>query len=87
MFWIAGVIALAAMAYTGAVGWDAKGYWKAVQSVHHNSDPYSEDIVALQGFHERLATKGFAVSHGFVCRGCDSDAGGEGCLYGAVGLL
>jgi hypothetical protein len=56
LFWIAGVIALAAMAYTGAVGWDAKGYWKAVQSVHHNSDPYAEDIVALQGFHERLAT-------------------------------
>ncbi len=44
------------MAYSGAVGWDAKGYWKAVQSVHHNSDPYAEDIVALQGFHQRLAT-------------------------------
>ena len=56
LFWTAALIALAAMAYTGAVGWDAKGYWKAVQSVHHNSDPYAEDIVALQGFHERLAT-------------------------------
>jgi hypothetical protein len=56
LFWIAAVIALAAMAYTGAVGWDAKGYWKAVQSVHHNSDPYAEDIAALQKFHERLAT-------------------------------
>jgi len=56
LFWIAGVIALAAMAYTGAVGWDARGYWKAVQSVHHNSDPYAEDIVALQEFHQRLAT-------------------------------
>ncbi len=56
LFWAAGVVAFAAMAYTGAVGWDAKGYWKAIQSVHHNSDPYAEDIVALQGFHQRLAT-------------------------------
>ena len=56
LFWIAAVLALAAMAYSGAVGWDAKGYWKAAQSVHHNSDPYAEDIVALQGFHQRLAT-------------------------------
>ena len=56
LFWTAAVIALAAMVYTGAVGWDAKGYWKAVQSVQHNSDPYAEDIVALQKFHERLAT-------------------------------
>ena len=56
LFWTAAVIALAAMAYAGAVGWDAKGYWKAVQSVQHNSDPYAEDIVALQAFHQRLAT-------------------------------
>ena len=56
LFWTAAAIALAAMAYTGAVGWDAKGYWKAVQSVHRNSDPYAEDIVALQNFHERLTT-------------------------------
>jgi len=55
-FWMAAVVALAAMAYSGAVGWDAKGYWKAVQSVRHNSDPYAEDIVALQGFHQGLAT-------------------------------
>lgn len=55
-FWIGAAIALAAMAYTGAVGWDAKGYWKAVQSVQHHSDPYAEDIVALQAFHQRLAT-------------------------------
>jgi hypothetical protein len=55
LFWTAAVIALAAMAYSGAVGWDAKGYWKAVQSLHRNSDPYAEDIVALQKFHERLA--------------------------------
>jgi hypothetical protein len=44
------------MAYSGAVGWDAKGYWSAVQSVQHNSDPYAEDIVALLAFHQRLAT-------------------------------
>lgn len=56
LFWIAAAVALVAMAYTGAVGWDAKGYWKAVQSVQHNSDPYAEDIVALQAFHQRLAT-------------------------------
>jgi hypothetical protein len=56
LFWTAAVLALAAMAYAGAVGWDARGYWKAVQSVQHNSDPYAEDIVALQAFHQRLAT-------------------------------
>jgi hypothetical protein len=56
LFWMAAVLALAAMAYAGAVGWDARGYWKAVQSVQHDSDPYAEDIVALQAFHQRLAT-------------------------------
>ena len=56
LFWTAAVLALAAMAYAGAVGWDAKGYWKTVQSVQHDSDAYAEDIVALQTFHERLAT-------------------------------
>ncbi|MGC1647113.1 MAG: hypothetical protein WA741_14955 [Candidatus Sulfotelmatobacter sp.] len=56
LLWTAAVIALAAMAYMGAVGWDAKGYWKAIQSVHHHSDPYAEDIVVLQEFHERVAT-------------------------------
>jgi hypothetical protein len=50
------VIALAAMAFVGAVGWDAQGYWKAAQSVHRGSDPYAEDIVALRAFHQRLAT-------------------------------
>jgi len=56
LFWVAAAIALAAMAFVGAVGWDARGYWKAIQSVHRGSDPYAEDIVALQGFHQRLMT-------------------------------
>jgi len=56
LFWVGALIALAAMAHFGAVGWDAQGYWKAAQSVHRGSDPYAEDLAALRRFHERLAT-------------------------------
>jgi hypothetical protein len=56
LFWVGALIALAAMAHFGAVGWDAQGYWKAAQEVHRGSDPYAEDLVALRRFHERLAT-------------------------------
>jgi hypothetical protein len=49
-------IALVVMASVGSVGWDAQGYWKAIQAVHHDSDPYAEDLVALQAFHTRLAS-------------------------------
>lgn len=44
------------MASVGPAGWDAQGYWKAAQAVHHDSDPYAEDLVALQAFHTRLAS-------------------------------
>jgi len=43
------------MASAGPVGWDAQGYWKAIQT-HHDSDPYAERIVALRAFHDRLAS-------------------------------
>ena len=50
------VVALVVMASVGSVGWDAQGYWKAIQTVHHHSDPYAEDLAALQAFHNRLAS-------------------------------
>ena len=56
LFWVGALIALAAMAHFGAVGWDAQGYWKAAQEVHRGSDPYAEDLLALRRFHDRLAT-------------------------------
>jgi hypothetical protein len=43
------------MACSGPVGWDAKVYWKAVQSVHRGSDPYAESILARQAFHPQFA--------------------------------
>ena len=56
LFSLGAVIALLAMASVGAVGWDAQGYWKAIQTVHHHADPYAEDLVALKSFHTRLAS-------------------------------
>ncbi len=50
------VVALVVMASVGSVGWDAQGYWKAIQNVHHHSDPYAQDLAALQTFHNRLAS-------------------------------
>jgi hypothetical protein len=43
------------MVSLGPAGWDAQGYWKTSQSVRHHSDPYVQDLIALQAFHERLA--------------------------------
>ena len=45
------VIAVVVMACVGPVGWDAKDFWKAIQTVHHGSDPYAEDLVARQEYH------------------------------------
>jgi len=56
LFCLGAAIALVVMASVGSVGWDAQGYGKAVQAVHHDSDPYAEDLVALQAFHTRLAS-------------------------------
>lgn len=43
------------MSSLGPVGWDAQGYWKTSQIVHHRFDPYAQDLVALRTFHARLA--------------------------------
>ncbi|MGB8011741.1 MAG: hypothetical protein WCF68_09015 [Terriglobales bacterium] len=43
------------MAGAGSVGWDAKVCWRAIQALHHDSDPYAEGIVALRAFHSRAA--------------------------------
>lgn len=43
------------MASLGPVGWDAQGYWKTSQIVHHHFDPYAQDLVALRTFHDHLA--------------------------------
>jgi len=56
LFWMGAVIALIVMAWVGSVGWDAKVYWKVIQSVHHGSDVYAEDLVALRAFYDRLAS-------------------------------
>jgi hypothetical protein len=56
LFWMGAVITLIVMASVGPVGWDVPPRWKAIQAVHHGSDPYAEEIVALQAwFHNRSA--------------------------------
>ena len=48
------VITLIVMACVGPFGWDVPPRWKAIQAVHHGSDPYAEELVALQAwFHNR----------------------------------
>jgi len=54
LFWVAAVIALAVMAYSGHVGWDSQVCWKTVQSLHNSSDPYAGGIASLQEFQKRL---------------------------------
>lgn len=53
LFWAAALIAVAAMAYTGPVGWDAQIYWKAVQNLRDGGDPYAVGIAAQQAFQSR----------------------------------
>lgn len=55
LFWIAGAIALAVMAYTGAVGWDAQIYFKAMQNLRHGEDPYAVGIAAQRLWQNRPA--------------------------------
>jgi hypothetical protein len=55
LFWMAAAITVIVMANAGPVGWDARGYWKAIQTVHRGSDPYAQDLEALQTYHNRLA--------------------------------
>jgi hypothetical protein len=55
LFWIGAITTLIVMSLLGPVGWDAQGYWKTSQIVHHHFDPYTQDLVALRAFHARLA--------------------------------
>jgi hypothetical protein len=56
LFWMGAVITLIVMACVGPVGWDIPPRWKAIQAVHRGSDPYAEEIVALQAwFHNHSA--------------------------------
>jgi glycosyl transferase family 87 len=55
LFWVAAIIAVAAMAYTGPVGWDAQIYSQAVQNLRDGGDPYATGIAAQQAFHNRPA--------------------------------
>ncbi|HKN71810.1 MAG TPA: hypothetical protein VJX30_12305 [Terriglobales bacterium] len=56
LFWMGAVITLIVMACVGPFGWDVPPRWKAIQAVHHGSDPYAEELVALQAwFHNRSA--------------------------------
>lgn len=53
VFWVAAAIAVAAMAYTGPMGWDAQIYWRAVQTIRHGGDPYAAGIAAQLAFLNR----------------------------------
>jgi hypothetical protein len=53
LFWIAGAIAVAGMAYTGAVGWDAQIYFRAMQNLRHGEDPYAVGIAAQRAWQSR----------------------------------
>jgi len=55
LFWIAAAVTVIVMANAGPVGWDARGYWNAIQIVHHGSDPYAQDLAALHTYRSRLA--------------------------------
>jgi len=55
LFWIGAITTIIVMSSLGPVGWDAQGYWKTSQIVHHHFDPYAQDLVALRAFHNRLA--------------------------------
>jgi hypothetical protein len=53
VFWMAAIVAVAAMAYTGPAGWDAQIYWRAVQTIRHGGDPYAVGIAAQLAFLSR----------------------------------
>ncbi len=53
MFWVAAIVAVAAMAYTGPAGWDAQISWRAVQTIHRGGDPYAVGIAAQLAFLNR----------------------------------
>jgi len=53
-FWSGAVITIVVLAFIGPVGWDNQVYWKAIQCVHRDADPYAEGIAAQQIFHERF---------------------------------
>jgi hypothetical protein len=49
-FWIAAALALAAMAYSGAVGWDSQDYWKTIEDLRLGVDPYAKGIAEVRIF-------------------------------------
>ena len=55
LFWIAGAIAVAGMAYSGAVGWDAQIYFKALQNLRRGEHPYAVGIAAQRAWANRPA--------------------------------
>jgi hypothetical protein len=54
-FWLAAIAAIIILGATGPIGWDAQGYWNTVRAVHHNSDPYANDLAALHAYQGKLA--------------------------------
>jgi hypothetical protein len=54
LFWIGAFATIVVMASLGPVGWDAHGYWKTSQAVRDHFDPYAQDLVALQAFHDHI---------------------------------
>ena len=53
------------MARFGPAGWDARGYFQTVQTVHLNADPYAEGLAALQDYHQRVE-KDPSATHPFA---------------------
>jgi hypothetical protein len=54
-FWLAAIGTIIVLGITGPLGWDAQGYWNAIQTVHHGSDPYAQDLAALRAYQGKLA--------------------------------
>jgi hypothetical protein len=54
LFWMGAVLTVVVLACVGPIGWDAHVLWKTIQAVHQHSDPFAEDRVILQAFHNPL---------------------------------
>src|SRR5208282_3447393 len=53
LFWVGTVLALVLVAYTdcnGPVGWDSMDYWKTIQDLRQDIDPYAKGIAATRVF-------------------------------------
>ena len=60
-FSVAALAAVFMMARFGPAGWDARGYFQTVQTVHRGADPYAEGLAALDNYHQRVATDSSAT--------------------------